>query len=284
MLNRPLATLVTIARTGSFQRAANELNMTLSAVSMQMKTLEQTLGVSLFDRSTRPPQLTPLGREVELAARDVLSAEETMTALVARPGRLSGIYHIGFVPTASVRVAPAMLLRARQAHPNARFEMTTGLSDDLTHRVNAGELDAAVVTGSVDAEDQTVIAEEEIVWALPADHERSPIERCLEELPFIQFIPATGIGSLIDAHLTRAGQAAKEVIVIDSVEAVMECVCAGLGFTALPKPDVERYGAGVVAMRSLSDPPLLRRLVLELHPRLSAGGQGDELAKLMKSE
>ncbi|MEM9097072.1 MAG: LysR family transcriptional regulator [Pseudomonadota bacterium] len=284
MLNRPLATLVTIARTSSFQRAAHELNMTLSAVSMQMKTLEASLGVALFDRSTRPPQLTPLGREVELAARDVLAAEAKMTALVAEPGRLSGIYHIGFVPTASVRLAPGMLLHARAAHPEARFEMTTGLSDDLTRRVQAGELDAAVVTAKAEDRGQVIVAEEEIVWALPASHAETAIERCLEDLPFIQFIPATGIGSLIDAHLTDAGQAANEVIVIDSVEAVMECVRTGLGFTALPRPDVARYGGGHVASRSLSNPPLMRRLVLEQHPRLDAGDQGRELAKLLKSD
>ncbi|MEM9045450.1 MAG: LysR family transcriptional regulator [Pseudomonadota bacterium] len=283
MLNRPLATLVMIARTSSFQRAANELNMTLSAVSMQMKTLETSLGVALFDRSTRPPQLTPLGRRVELAARDVLAAETKMTALVAEPGKMSGIYHIGFVPTASVRLAPAMLLRARAQHPDARFEMTTGLSGDLSRRVQAGELDAAVVTAPMSDRGHAVVAEEEIVWALPNSHRESSIDECLDTLPFIQFIPATGIGSLIDAHLTEAGQSAKEVIVIDSVEAVMECVRAGLGFTALPRPDVERYGSDLVASRSLSDPPLMRRLVLEQHVRLEAGDQGRELAKLLKS-
>ncbi|MEM7240048.1 MAG: LysR family transcriptional regulator, partial [Pseudomonadota bacterium] len=143
---RSLATLVTIARTGSFQRAANELNMTLSAVSMQMKTLEAALETDLFDRSTRPPQLTPLGRSVERKARDVLAAEAQMISLCAADGALSGTYQIGFVPTASVRLAPTMLRQVRRTFPDVRIEMTTGLSDDLTHRVEAGELDAAVVT------------------------------------------------------------------------------------------------------------------------------------------
>lgn len=283
MLTRGLNTLVTIARTGSFQRAATELNMTLSAVSMQMKTLEAALGAGLFDRSTRPPQLTPLGRQVELSARDVLAAEARMVGLCATEGVLKGIYHIGFVPTASVRLAPSMLLAARTEFPGVRFEMTTGLSDDLIHRVDAGELDAAVVTGSEGRGEAIVLAVEEIVWALPRSHANASIEECLIDLPFIQFTPGTGIGILIEAHLTKAGQLPQDVILVDSVEAVMECVRAGVGFTALPEPDVRRYGTEGVAQRSLSEPPLTRELALIGHPRLVAGDQIGALSRLFQT-
>ncbi len=280
MLNRNLNTLTTIARTGSFQRAAIKLNMTLSAVSMQMKTLESTLDVQLFDRSTRPPQLTPLGRQVELGAREVLAAEARMLNLCVAEGTLRGLYQIGFVPTASVRIAPGMLSAARRRFPSARFEMTTGLSDDLTHRVEAGELDAAVVTEQGNLDDKIVLAEEEIVWALPLSHAKAPIDECLTTLPFIQFTPGTGIGRLIDAHLTKTDQTPRDAILLDSVEAVMECVRAGLGFTALPLPDVERYHLTSVAKRSLSQPPLKRQLVLISHSRLKAGDQIAALASL----
>lgn len=279
---RSLKTLVTIARAGSFQRAANELNMTLSAISMQMKTLEMALGAELFDRSTRPPQLTPLGRNVELSARDVLAAKARMVDLCAIDGHLTGIYHIGFVPTASVRLAPRMLREARKDYPDARFEMVTGLSDDLIHRVEAGELDAAVVTGPDNAKDAVVLATEEIVWALPPTHHDAPLEACFCELPFIQFTPGTGIGALIDDHLARVGRELDEVILVDSVEAVMECVREGIGFTALPAPDVKRYGRGAVSTRSLSDPPLLRSLSLIGHDRLKAGDQIGALANLFQ--
>lgn len=284
MLNRGLTTLTTIARAGSFQRAAVELNMTLSAVSMQMKSLETALNVQLFDRSTRPPQLTPLGRQVELAAREVLTAEARMTDLCVADGALRGVYQIGFVPTASVRIAPGMLLAARRRFPSARFEMTTGLSDDLIKRVEAGELDAAVITSQGNPRNAIVLAEEEIVWALPLDHSDAPIERCLTTLPFIQFTPGTGIGRLIDAHLTKSGQKPKDVILLDSVEAVMECVRAGLGFTALPLPDVERYHIASVATRSLASPPLTRQLTLISHSRLTAGDQISALAGLFETK
>ncbi|MBY8976483.1 LysR family transcriptional regulator [Rhodobacteraceae bacterium NNCM2] len=283
MQTRTLDTLVTIARTGSFQKAAAELHMTLSAVSMQMKTLEATLGVPLFDRSTRPPQLTPLGRQVERAAREVLAAEARMNDLCAAEGTLKGIYHIGFVPTASVRLAPSMLLAARRAFPAARFEMTTGLSDDLIHRVEAGELDAAVVTAQANIPGAIVLREEEIVWALPLSHSEMTVEECLADLPFIQFTPGTGIGILIEEHLNRAAQRPAEQILVDSVEAVMECVRAGIGFTALPLPDVNRYGDGMVASRSLSDPPLMRELSLISHARLGAGDQIGALAALFRA-
>ncbi|MEM7239682.1 MAG: LysR substrate-binding domain-containing protein, partial [Pseudomonadota bacterium] len=171
----------------------------------------------------------------------------------------------------------------RRTFPDVRIEMTTGLSDDLTHRVEAGELDAAVVTRPEDGGGDLVLAAEEIVWALPPDHAEVSIEQCLETLPFVQFTPGTGIGKLIDTHLSGEGRQPDEVILVDSVEAVMECVREGIGFTALPGPDVERYGSGIVSARSLSDPPLRRSLCLIGHSRLDAGGQIEALAALFPS-
>ncbi|MEO1794512.1 MAG: LysR family transcriptional regulator, partial [Pseudomonadota bacterium] len=69
---RFLETLVTVADTGGFTPAAAASNRTLSAVSMQMKMLERDLDAELFDRTRRPPSLTPLGRRVADQARDVL--------------------------------------------------------------------------------------------------------------------------------------------------------------------------------------------------------------------
>ena len=70
MQTRSLRSLIKISQTGSFLRAAEQLHVTLSALSMQMKTLEAELGVGLFDRTVRPPRLTPMGRAVVVRAKD----------------------------------------------------------------------------------------------------------------------------------------------------------------------------------------------------------------------
>lgn len=76
MQTRSLKSLVQISQVGSFAKAAEQLNMTLSALSMQIKSLELELGVNLFDRSVRPPRLTPIGRSILDEAIPLLRSEE----------------------------------------------------------------------------------------------------------------------------------------------------------------------------------------------------------------
>ena len=83
--------------------------MTLSALSMQMKTLESQLGVALFDRAFRPPQLTPLGRQIAQQAGKVVAAQIELQHIAASPEPLSGHFRLGFIPSASVRLLPGFL-------------------------------------------------------------------------------------------------------------------------------------------------------------------------------
>ena len=86
--------------------------MTLSAVSTQIKTLEEELGVLLFDRAHRPPRLTPQGHAVCARAEDVLERETALVAECQTGGALAGRFRIGFVATASIRLLPDFLAHA----------------------------------------------------------------------------------------------------------------------------------------------------------------------------
>ncbi|MEO1331766.1 MAG: LysR family transcriptional regulator, partial [Pseudomonadota bacterium] len=143
---RALRTLIEIDRAGSFALAADQLGLTLSAVSVQMKTLEAELGFALFDRTRRPPALTPDGRLAATRARAALREVESIRGIADASGALRGTFRIGFVGTASVRLMPGFLARAAEAYPEARILVASGLSESLIERVRAGELDAAVVT------------------------------------------------------------------------------------------------------------------------------------------
>ena len=261
---RALQTLAVIREIGSFREAADRLNMTLSAVSMQMKALEAELGVRLFDREFRPPKLTPQGLLLAEHAAEMVRHHAEALALVGGEAALNGIYRLGFVGTASVRLLPDFLRRAREAAPVAQFRIQTGLSETLVRKVRQGDLDAAVVT-QVDADADMLfvpLRTEELVFALPKSVGDWTIAACAAALTFIQFTPDTGIGRLVARFLRDTGLQPKELLVLDGVEPVMECVASGLGFTALPKPDVRRYGRSAVAMRAMADPPPTRTLGL----------------------
>lgn len=264
MQTRSLQTLVSIARLGSFAATAEALNMTLSAVSMQMKALEAELDAPLFDRAHRPPQLTPLGRAVCAQAQQMLQQEAALQALCRDTGALVGRFRIGFVATASIRLLPGFLTRAGAEAPQARFDIETGVSEALQARVRAGLLDAAVVT-----EDQSPppglrydrLRQEPMVVAhpkaMPGD-----LAGLFARLPFLHFQANSGIGKLIADHVAPYRDEGSRVIYLDAVEAIMGCVNEGVGFTLLPEPDVQRSIGPDTRMTPQAAPGLTRALAL----------------------
>lgn len=283
---RALRTLVEIERVGGFARAADRLGLTLSAVSLQMKTLEEELQLSLFDRSQRPAAMTPAGRRVAAHARAMLEEADAIRAVSAGEGadRLHGDYRIGFVATASVRLAPGFLAAGRRRHPTARFAAVIDLSAPLMAQLRAGALDAAVLTRTPDLGPDlalTHLRREPFALAAPVQSGAAPVlAHCVGALAFVQFAPATGIGLLAAQHMRRLGAVPHERIVLDSVEAVMECVNSGVGFALLPEPDVRRYAAAGVSIAP--EPGLARDLVLATRAASPLTALSEALAALFE--
>lgn len=286
MQTRHLKTLVQISRVESFATAANQLNMTLSTLSMQMKTLEDELQVSLFDRSHRPPKLTPIGREIASKAKLVLDAENALLESTHETGSLAGNYRIGFVATASVRLLPVFLKNAKAKAPKAHFELETALSEVLEAKVLSGQLDAAILTASKQMEaglQYEILREEKLVYAMPKSYQGISIEKMAQELPFLQFNPNSGIGKVISNHVRKlTAKSIKQPIVLDSVEAIMECVNEGIGFTLLAEPDIRRYADSSVMIEPTSGKALTRQLVLALAKKEAGQYMAESLVGLFE--
>ncbi|MCP5074849.1 MAG: LysR family transcriptional regulator [Rhodobacteraceae bacterium] len=265
MQTRSLETLVRIHQVQSFSQAAALQNMTLSALSMQMRALETELNAALFDRAFRPPRLTPQGRRVALQAERLLEEQSKLRALCGSDEDLTGHFRLGFIQSVSVRLLPSFLMVLRGAAPNARFQFETGLSEPLSEQVETGQLDGAVIThtaGSVRQLRADVIATEAMAIAVPKVHADTPTTHLPEVLPFVQFRPSTGIGKLIAASIEDLTTKPREVLVLDGIEACVECVKAGLGYTFLPQPDLERYKNGNVCIRIDPTGQMTRELAL----------------------
>jgi len=265
MQTKALKTLVRIAEVGSFATAANQLNITLSALSMQMKTLETELDVSLFDRSFRPPKLTPMGRRIALQAQSVIQAENDLINACSPEDELSGTYRIGFIATASVRLLPLFLKNASKFASNAHFHLETGLSETLEEKVLSGQLEAAIVTASGDPDPSItydLLREEELLYAIPFAYKDVPLKELISQLPFLQFNPSSGIGKVIAGHISQLSSRREQTIGLDSVEAIMECVNEGIGFTMLAHPDIERYAKQKIHLLKPKSNGIYRQLVL----------------------
>src|SRR4029453_4874158 len=110
---KTLYTLVAIADRGSFAEAGNAIGLSISAVSMQMRALEEELGMTLFDRSRRPPMLTDAGLALTNRARDLLTHWESMSAALKRDAA-GGVLKLGTVHTCVSGVLPLALKYMQQ--------------------------------------------------------------------------------------------------------------------------------------------------------------------------
>ncbi|MEO0761808.1 MAG: LysR substrate-binding domain-containing protein, partial [Pseudomonadota bacterium] len=177
------------------------------------------------------------------------------------------------------------LVAAAERFPDAQFEVESGVSADLLARVQAARLDAAVITETPDlprALRFEPLAREAFALAAPAGAAGQGLRACAGTLAYVRFQPSTGIGLIVDTYLQRLDCAVSETVTLDSVEAVMGCVEAGLGFAVVPEPDARRYARRAHVSR-LADPPLERHVVLAGRPAGEAGVDIAPLADLLRA-
>jgi len=140
-----LRTFLTIAEAGSFTRAADEVHRTQSAVSMQMKKLEEQIGKSLFERGARSVRLTPDGmRLLDYAQRIVALSEEAAT-MFSEPD-LQGSVTLGVPDDYADRLLPRVLSAFARSHPQVELVVRCDGSISLGRMIENGELDMAIFT------------------------------------------------------------------------------------------------------------------------------------------
>ena len=176
-----LRTLVAIAETGSFSRAAKQVFRTPSAVSMQIKRLETQLRQTLFLRDARHVTLTPEGEVLLGYARRLLQLnEEAVTHFLAPT--LEGTVRLGTPDDVATRILPGVLAQFGHSHPAVQVDVVVGRSVDMMAQLEAGELDLALATTGNDGDAlirgkaargkttrSEVVHTEPLVWACRED-------------------------------------------------------------------------------------------------------------------
>lgn len=162
-----LRTFLAIAETRSFSRAADRVFRTPSAVSMQMKKLEETLGATVFMRDSRSVSLTPDGEMLLGYARRIIALSNEMMARFVMP-EMEGTVCLGAPDDYGSRIMPHLLQRFAETHPNVRVNVIIESSDKLLPRFAAGDLDVMIYTcqdSDAPASAGAVLLEEDLVWA-----------------------------------------------------------------------------------------------------------------------
>ena len=142
-----LAVFAAVVKYKSLSRAADALRLPQSVVTRRVQSLEDSLGVQLFDRNTKPLRPSQLGLRVYGQCRSMLQQFEVLKELVATSGNPSGTMRIGVPQFISESILIELIQCLRTKFPELRIEVTSNLSPTLLLGVEEGDLDAALVLG-----------------------------------------------------------------------------------------------------------------------------------------
>ena len=158
-----LRTFTTVAETGSFTAAGDILGRTQSAISQQIRKLEDIVGKSLFYRTSRAVLLSSDGGLLLAHAYDIIARnDEALRRLTAPP--IEGRLRLGVTEDFIPRQLPVLLSRFGKAHPQVQLELMTGLSTMLVEKLNAGDLDLVIAKRDAQPQAGRVIWREKLVW------------------------------------------------------------------------------------------------------------------------
>jgi DNA-binding transcriptional LysR family regulator len=231
-----IKTFLAIAESGSFSAAAKAVFRTQSAITMQVKTLEDSLGVELFDRSKRPPLLNNAGRAFAEKAKEVVYAFDRLVAEV-NSETIGGQLNLGVVPSVITGLIPKALVALRLKYPKVHIEVTMGQSAELVKQVRRGSLNAAVVSDLLESRSGlqwSPFAREPLVLIAPLDAPDHSAEQLIVSYPFIRYSRTAWVGKLIDSYIKRRRFAVQETMMLDTLEAITTMVHYGLGVSIVP--------------------------------------------------
>ena len=236
MDTRQLKTLLAIKSHGTFAQAADVVGLTPSAVSQQIQALEDELRTTIFDRSSRPPKITPEGLQVIEMAQDILRREEDTKASL-RGDQVAGTLMLGSVRSSALNLLPRAMVQMRQRYPELKSSLRVSLSSNLIADVAGGRIDAAIVAEHLGMPSSLRWSPflREPLWLIAPEEMESddPIE-LLNTRPYIRFRSPVPLANLIDTELSRLGVVTNDVAEIDTIGAIVTGVRQGLGISVVP--------------------------------------------------
>lgn len=228
-----LRCFVTIAETGSFTRAGEQLGRTQSTVSLQIKRLEEQIGRTVLERSPRSLHLTPAGERLLGTARKLLRINDTAVAELLEPD-ISGGVRLGVPEDFATAHLPSVLAEFTRSHPLVELEVTCDLTLNLLDRFRAGAFDLVLVKREPrmqTTESGVRVWREPLVWVA---RDRSAADS-LETVPLVVSPePCVYRKRAIEA-LQEIGRSWRVAYISTSLAGAQSAVKAGLGVSVLPR-------------------------------------------------
>lgn len=290
--------VLTLAREGSFSRAADLLNITQPSLSQYIKKIEKEIGSELFDRTNGEVRITDAGRVYIDAGRKILDIEHQMeNSLTDIAACKTGSLIIGAAPYRAAGMMPVIAKTFQRRYPGMCLVVREGTTAELAEGMAHGEYDLTLTLLPVDERlfSWEKVAEEELILAVPVSHAPFPTVSLPERrypavdaktidgqnfvmLTDVQFMQKQLENLSVDYRL-----AVRPAAVVKSLEAQIQMVKAGVGMALVPS-GIERFcKSGEVTFYSFTDSLPKREIVVMWRKDRKLSKVAEELKEVIHS-
>jgi len=290
MTLRDLEYLVAVADLLHFGKAADLCHVSQPTLSMQLRKLEDELGVALFERTNRQVLVTPVGERIVEQARTALR-EAKMIEAIARTARdpFAGELKLGAFPTLAPYLLPVVVPAISAAYPNLKLLLVEEKSETLLKQVAEGRVDAALLALPIpdDQLEVTPLFDDPFRLAVPAAHRlanRHEVSRAdIKGEPLLLLEEGHCLRYQALELCSAAGSSEYDGFRATSLETLRQMVAAGVGVTVVPELAVREDAGGVRYIPFEGEPP--RRTIGIVWRRTSPRAAVlDAVAQLVRKE
>jgi LysR family hydrogen peroxide-inducible transcriptional activator len=271
---RDLKYIIAVAETHHFGHAAERCFVSQPTLSGQIKKLEEELGVTIFERTNRSVEVTPIGKEILTHARQMMEQADAIEQLAqAHHDPLAGALRVGAIPTLSPYLMPLILVPLKKHYPQMRLVLSEEVTDTLLKRLHNHEIDAALLATPVEEPDLEVIPlfDEPFWFAHPRNHplynKDNITRKDLEDVDLLLLSEGHCLAkqAMEVCHMKqRSEQGEMADLRAASLETLLQLVGAGFGCTLVPALAIRgswTTDAGIIA-RPLTLPDAYRSVLL----------------------
>ena len=245
---REISTFLQVAQHQSFSKAARQLGYSQAAVTIQIKQLEQELGVHLFDRIGKQISLTHQGQIFYQYAISIRNDLERAKNAVSDPSTLSGKLCLGTIESICASIFPDLLAEYHRLHPEVTISIVTDSPGVLLDRMNENTIDIVYLLDRRIYDNRwckTLEEPEENIFVASPDHELALAKRELEldevlRFPFFLTEKDASYRHMLEQYLASINRSVKPFLEIGNTEFIIHMLLKNTGISFLPKFTVQR--------------------------------------------
>ena len=281
-----------VERNLHFRRAAEECNISQSALSTALSEMEKQIGFLIFERDNRKVLVTPLGKQVLERARSIeLQMKDIEKLAQSQREPLSTPLSLGVIPTIGPYLLPRVLPALQSQYPNLRLNIVEDQTADVLEQLRRGVLDAAIIALPYECDGLLTIPfwQEDLLWIVHAADNNAGVKRAK-----LADLEKTHLMLLKDGHcLTEHALAACKLEDLSthgfsatSLSTLIQLVAGRIGSTLVPEIALEQlvHENSQFAVIPLDEPGPHRKLAIAIRPNYPGMSNVEELSQLFREE